>query len=73
MRPILRPETDMGMNGPEQHEGRRNLGAIDADGLAQPVADRPIADLIVILDEAEEAMLRQVADGRPWTRFRYAE
>ena len=47
----------------EQHEGRRNLRTIDAGTLADSVADRPVANLIVVLDETQEAMLRQISYG----------
>jgi len=42
-----------------QHNSRSHLRAVHSHSLLQPLARRPIANLVVVLDEPQEAMRRQ--------------
>jgi hypothetical protein len=43
-----------------EDDGRRNHGAIEPGDFMQAIAHRPIADLVMVLNVAEEPILRQV-------------
>src|ERR1700739_5066212 len=55
--------------GAKQHKSRGNLGAICASVLADSVADSPVTHLIMILNETQKAMLRQISHWTPMHPF----
>ena len=62
-RPTLRPERAVGMKGLRSTRAAAILARLKPHCLAQTVAYGAIAYLIVILNEANEAVLGEVADG----------
>src|ERR1019366_1043715 len=51
--------------GTRQHNCRRNLGAIETNRFKNALSDSSVADLVMILNEADEAMLRETPNPAP--------
>src|SRR6185437_6712489 len=54
-----------GNKWPKQNESRRNFCTINSSAVGDPVANRPIANLIVILNKTQKAMLVNILHRAP--------